>query len=407
VASSVLTHREVSVFNTRRVVAGIGTTVGLLAALALPAEAAQETVTASIPFQDTDFGQPVSVAQFDPTLGELTQVDITADVRINGSIEVENTSPSPVTVTLNLVSVTSLTGPGFGPVEATATTQDVTASLTAFDGATDFTGPSSASFSNLTGSGTATVSLVTGTDDLTPFIGNGTVDFPVSTNTTFGGQGPGGNVVVAFENQAAVDLTVVYTYQAPAVQIIKYTNGEDADDPPGPTIVVGDPVTWTYVVTNTGDMQLVDVTVTDDQGVAVTCPQATLEPAEEMTCTASGTAIEGQYANTGIVVGTPSPPGPPNVPDDNPSHYQGGPPPPTTAPPTTAPPAQPPTTAPPQLPQTGRSSFPLAVVGVLAGLLGLWGLLAARKLAWSLLVDRDVDGLARELPTWQDPGRPR
>jgi hypothetical protein len=87
-----------------------------LAALVLPAGAAQETVTASIPFTPTDFGQPVSVPQFDPTLGELTQVDITAEVQINGSIEVENTSGNPIAVTLNLTSVTSMTGPGFGPV---------------------------------------------------------------------------------------------------------------------------------------------------------------------------------------------------------------------------------------------------------------------------------------------------
>lgn len=394
---------------TRRVVAGIGTTVGLLAALVLPAGAAQETVTASIPFTPTDFGQPVSVPQFDPTLGTLTQVDITAEVQIEGSIEVENTSGNAIAVTLNLSSVTSMTGPGFGPVEATATTQDVTADLAPFDGTIDFAGVSAATFSGLTGTGSASVALVPGTDDLTPYIGTGTVDFPISTNTDFGGQGPGGNLAANFENQAAVELTVVYTYQAPAIDIEKATNGEDADAPPGPTIVIGDPVTWTYVVTNTGEMTLVDVVVTDDQGVAVTCPQTTLAVAEVMTCTASGVAVEGQYTNTGIVVGTPEPPGPPNVTDDDPSNYQGAPP--TTAPPppppTEPPPPPPPTSVPPQLPDTGSSSFPLAIGGILIGLFGLWGILAARKLAWSLLVDRDVDGLAKELPTWQDPARPR
>ena len=48
----------------------------------------------------------------------------------------------------------------------------------------------------------------------------------------------------------------------PQIEIEKSTNGADADDPPGPSIPVTDangnptPVTWTYVVTNTGNVTL-------------------------------------------------------------------------------------------------------------------------------------------------------
>ena len=59
----------------------------------------------------------------------------------------------------------------------------------------------------------------------------------------------------------------------PAIDIEKATNGEDADSPTGPIIAVGGTVTWTYVVTNTGNVALTNVTVSDDQGVHVSCPK--------------------------------------------------------------------------------------------------------------------------------------
>jgi uncharacterized repeat protein (TIGR01451 family) len=101
----------------------------------------------------------------------------------------------------------------------------------------------------------------------------------------------------------------------------KLTNGQDADAPPGPVLVVGAPVTWTFVVTNSGSRDLSNVAVTDDQGVTVTCPASFLPAGESMTCTGSGVATEGQYENVGTVTaelpnGTP-------VSASDPSHYFG------------------------------------------------------------------------------------
>lgn len=58
----------------------------------------------------------------------------------------------------------------------------------------------------------------------------------------------------------------------PGIGIIKKTNGQDANEPvlPGvPQIAPGDPVTWTYEVTNTGGVAFAkgDVVVTDNRGV--------------------------------------------------------------------------------------------------------------------------------------------
>jgi uncharacterized repeat protein (TIGR01451 family) len=128
-----------------------------------------------------------------------------------------------------------------------------------------------------------------------------------------------------FSGTAPADSIVTCTMvnripPAPAVTIQKLTNGADANTAPGPFIHIGDPITWTYDVTNTGNTTLSSVAVTDDQGVAVSCPQTTLAVGEDMTCTASGTSVAGQYANTGTVnaVGGGTP-----VSASDPSHYFG------------------------------------------------------------------------------------
>ena len=106
----------------------------------------------------------------------------------------------------------------------------------------------------------------------------------------------------------------------PEVQIVKSTNGQDANEAPGPTIAVGSPVTWTYVVTNTGAVPLTNVSVRDDRNVTVTCPGTTLALAQSMTCTGTGVAIVGQYRNVGTVTAN-STSG--QVTDTDASHYFG------------------------------------------------------------------------------------
>jgi uncharacterized repeat protein (TIGR01451 family)/LPXTG-motif cell wall-anchored protein len=106
-----------------------------------------------------------------------------------------------------------------------------------------------------------------------------------------------------------------------SIDIEKATNGEDADTPTGAFIPTGDVVEWTYVVTNTGDVALDAIVVTDDQGVDVTCPKDTLAAGEAMACTASGIAAPGQYANVGTVTGTDA--AGITVGDSDASHYFG------------------------------------------------------------------------------------
>ncbi len=103
-----------------------------------------------------------------------------------------------------------------------------------------------------------------------------------------------------------------------AVGIEKATNGDDADTTAGPAVPVGGDVTWTYVVTNSGQLPITPATVADsDPALAVVCEpslgdaggDAVIDiflPGESVTCTATGIATAGNYANTATVSGPTS-----------------------------------------------------------------------------------------------------
>jgi hypothetical protein len=83
----------------------------------------------------------------------------------------------------------------------------------------------------------------------------------------------------------------------PEITVEKLTNGHDADDAPGPSIAPGEAITWTYIVTNTGSVDLTDITLEDDQEGSVGCPRNALVPQESMTCTVNAIATAGEYTN--------------------------------------------------------------------------------------------------------------
>lgn len=101
----------------------------------------------------------------------------------------------------------------------------------------------------------------------------------------------------------------------PADIVIKTNPGISIDKTADPTaIIAGADVTYSYVVTNTGDVDLVNVSVSDDNGTPgdttddfgtpadISCPKTALAVDEHMTCTAtvSGT----QVTTTNIAVAT-------------------------------------------------------------------------------------------------------
>ena len=134
---------------------------------------------------------------------------------------------------------------------------------------------------------------------------------------TASGTHPGGGIVQATDPSHYLGIAL-----RPVVDVQKSTNGFNADLPPGPYIPVGDPVEWEYLVTNSGNVTVVELTVVDDQGVTIACPGDSLAALESMVCTGSGIAVAGQYTNvvtaTGVVLRTGE-----IISDTDPSHYFG------------------------------------------------------------------------------------
>ncbi len=154
----------------------------------------------------------------------------------------------------------------------------------------------------------------------------------LDAHTTFTATGYGedslGNPVTYPEyagQRASVTVSVDVT--GPDIMLIKLINGEHADSPTGPVVEVDSTVTFDFVVTNTGDVDLAPVVVSDDVlGDIGTIPS--LSPGASGTLSTTAAALSGQHSNTGTATGT-SPTGV-LVSDSDTAHYYGSV---TTAPP--------------------------------------------------------------------------
>ncbi len=127
------------------------------------------------------------------------------------------------------------------------------------------------------------------------------------------------------------------------INIVKSTNGQDANTTTGPLLLVGTTATFTYVVTNTGTTALATVVVRDDNGTpgntadditptfqsGDTNSNSRLDTTETWTYQATRTVTAGQYTNIGSVTANPVDAtgadivGLPDVTDTDPSNHLG------------------------------------------------------------------------------------
>ena len=120
----------------------------------------------------------------------------------------------------------------------------------------------------------------------------------VVNNATATGTPPAG-----LTSPTATDTTTTPISRAPSITVDKQAGG-----PSGTT--VGSTIAYTFLVTNTGNVTLTSVGVTDAKLGAVTCPVTTLAPGTSTTCTATYTLTQvdvdsGVVNNTATASGTP------------------------------------------------------------------------------------------------------
>jgi len=99
------------------------------------------------------------------------------------------------------------------------------------------------------------------------------------------------------------------------------TNGLDADSPPGPELTAGSQVNTTYLVRNTGNVPLTDVSVIDDHIGQIACSETVLAPGQMTVCVATGLVVPGAVSRSATASGVP--PAGPIVNDSDPTNYTG------------------------------------------------------------------------------------
>ncbi|MDX2026969.1 hypothetical protein [Microcella sp.] len=89
------------------------------------------------------------------------------------------------------------------------------------------------------------------------------------------------------KNSTSNTTSTTITPDAPALSIV--TTGSVAPVENQSAANVGDEITWSYVVTNTGDVAVTGVTVNDPEGGTITCVPTTLAVGESASCTGTAT----------------------------------------------------------------------------------------------------------------------
>jgi hypothetical protein len=151
-----------------------------------------------------------SINKFNPSLGQLTRVEIIAEGDIRADAALENLSNISAQLKTHLRGTMQFQIQGLSPTLSANFERVETANVTAFDGSADLQGSSAAQFAIRTSGQFQTLSLTDETS-LALFTGNGSLQVTSLTDADACNCGPG-NVMSAIETATAGRVRVVYHY---------------------------------------------------------------------------------------------------------------------------------------------------------------------------------------------------
>jgi hypothetical protein len=161
----------------------------------------------------SDFSSGVTFNKFDPTLGTLTGVGVNLTGNVTGSVAYESREAAPSTLSASLDGSVAVGRPDNSPIIAVAPSASTFANLAAFDGTTDFAGPSGGSVV-LSSNASAMTSGTLSTADKALFTGPGTITLPVTAQVRANETGPA-NLAARFQAQAGASVALTYNFSAP------------------------------------------------------------------------------------------------------------------------------------------------------------------------------------------------
>jgi hypothetical protein len=168
----------------------------------------------------------LTIAKFDPSLGELISVSFTIAGAISTDAAFENKAASPETIEVEVTATMHLRRPDLTTLILSIPDQFYDNDVTAYDGVDDFGGTSGMTLPGLIASATDS-STTTNASDLALFTGTGNISLPVDASG-FSSVTGSSNLHFTVSTSAQAQASVTYTY-----------NDAVATPEPGPFCLAG------------------------------------------------------------------------------------------------------------------------------------------------------------------------